>query len=82
MRLSSLYCSCHLEGYITLFRSITMFCETDNILYNIIAFRLNVRNILQNVFSPTEHLLWIYIILCISQLIYLYMFQAGVWLRS
>ena len=32
--------------YITLFRFIIMFCRTDNILWNILAFKLNVRNVL------------------------------------
>ena len=40
---------------ITLFRSITMFCGTDNIMWNILSFKLNVMNILQNTASPGEH---------------------------
>ena len=38
---------------ITLYRSITMFCGTDNILQYIPSFRLNVKNILQRTVSPT-----------------------------
>ena len=41
--------------FITLFRSITMFRGTDSILLNIPPFGMNVRNVLQNIVSPTEH---------------------------
>ena len=39
---------------IPLFRSITMFNGTDNIMWNIPSFKLNVRNILHNTISPIE----------------------------
>ena len=38
---------------ITLFRSITMLCEIDSVLSNIFTFKLNVKNSLQNIVSPT-----------------------------
>ena len=38
---------------ITLFSSIAMFYGTDNIMWNISSFGLNVKNILQNIVKPT-----------------------------
>ena len=32
-----------------------MLCGTDNITLDIPSFRLNVKNILQNIVSPLEH---------------------------
>ena len=40
---------------ITLFTFITVFYGTDNIMWNILHSRLNVKNILQNIVSPIEH---------------------------
>ena len=40
---------------ITLFRCITMFPATNNILQNISTSIMNVENIPPNVVSPTEH---------------------------
>lgn len=41
--------------YITLFKFITMFFGTYNILQNISSFRLNVVNIPHTIVSPTYH---------------------------
>ena len=40
---------------IILFRSITMFCGTDNIIWNILILCLNYGNIMHNTVSPAEH---------------------------
>ena len=39
---------------ITLFRSITMFCEIDNIFWNIDHIHTECRNILYNILNPTK----------------------------
>ena len=53
----------HWGLHITLFRSKTMFCGTDNIMWNILSTRLNVWNIMQNIVSPTNQCFWIWIML-------------------
>ena len=40
---------------ITFFTSITLFCRTDNIMWNIPSFRMNVGNILHNNVGSTTH---------------------------
>ena len=49
---------------ITLLRSITTFCGTDNIMWNILAFMLNMGNIVQNNVNPRITLLWLWIMSC------------------
>ena len=42
-------------AYITLFTSITTLCGTNNIMWNILAFKPNIWNILYNIVSPTKY---------------------------
>ena len=39
----------------TLVRTITMFCGSDNIMYDIPSFGLNVENISRSIVSPMEY---------------------------
>ena len=41
--------------YIALFRSVSVFYGTNNIMWNLPSFKVNVRNILHNIVSPWEY---------------------------
>ena len=55
--------------YITLFRSITIFCGTDNISQNILMFTLNVENIFREYCQSHITLLWISTMICIRDIV-------------